>query len=208
MSEIIISLFDSFFAFACNAKDFVRTFGFYSLFFYTAFLEGLAKVVIAFECNAKIFYFSFLSLLLDRLLKIFCLRYISRYPRNVWPGSNFFPWTHWEMFFEMYCWLLFQTRVASTFTHFLSEFFVKALKLHRTAWKISAHRHSNIYLQLCMEDDYQVFLIASLVTTRQLLDENYYLFKLPFDWLMMWWNVNLCLLDYLILDFVVANLKR
>ena len=43
------------------------------------------------------------------------------------------------------------------------------------------------HLQLCMWDDYHIFLIASLVFTRLLLDEIYYrLIELPFDWLMMW----------------------
>ena len=49
-----------------------------------------------------------------------------------------------------------------------------------------AHEYSDIYLQLCMWDDYHIFLIASLVLTRLLLDEIYQLFELPFDWLMMW----------------------
>ena len=44
-----------------------------------------------------------------------------------------------------------------------------------------AHEHSDIYLQLCMWDDYHVFLIATLVFTRLLLDEIYYLIELPFD---------------------------
>ena len=49
-----------------------------------------------------------------------------------------------------------------------------------------AHEHWDIYLQLCMWDDYHVFLIATLVFTRLLLDEIYHLIELPFDWLMMW----------------------
>ena len=49
-----------------------------------------------------------------------------------------------------------------------------------------AHKHSDIYLQLCMWDDYHMFLIALLVFTRLLLNEIYRLIKLPFDWLMMW----------------------
>ena len=49
-----------------------------------------------------------------------------------------------------------------------------------------AHEHSDIYLQLCMWDDYHIFLIASFVFTRLLLDEIYRLIELPFDWLMMW----------------------
>ena len=43
------------------------------------------------------------------------------------------------------------------------------------------HKHSDIYLQLCMWDDYHVFLIATLVFTMLLLDEIYYLIGLPFD---------------------------
>ena len=38
-----------------------------------------------------------------------------------------------------------------------------------------AHEHWDIYLQLCMWDDYHVFLIATLVFTRLLLDEIYHL---------------------------------
>ena len=48
-----------------------------------------------------------------------------------------------------------------------------------------AHEHSDIYLQLCMWDDYRIFLIAPLVFTRLLLDEIYHLIELPFDWLML-----------------------
>ena len=44
-----------------------------------------------------------------------------------------------------------------------------------------AHEHSDTYLQLCMWDDYQVFLIATLVFIRLLLDEIYHLIELPFD---------------------------
>ena len=34
-----------------------------------------------------------------------------------------------------------------------------------------AHEHSGIYLQLCIWDDYHMFLIATLVFTRLLLDD-------------------------------------
>ena len=47
-----------------------------------------------------------------------------------------------------------------------------------------AHEHWGIYLQLCMWDDYHIFLIATLVFTRLLLDRIYHLIELPFDWLM------------------------
>ena len=45
------------------------------------------------------------------------------------------------------------------------------------------HEHWDIYLQLCMWDDYHVFLIATLVFTRLLLDEIYHLIELLFEWL-------------------------
>ena len=48
-----------------------------------------------------------------------------------------------------------------------------------------AHEHSDIYLQLCMWDDYHIFLIAPPVFTRLLLDEIYHLIELLFDWLIM-----------------------
>ena len=63
-----------------------------------------------------------------------------------------------------------------------------------------AHEHWDIYLQLCMWDDYHVFLIATLVFTRLLLDEIYRLIKLPFDWLIDWlidWLMMQCLFVYL-----------
>ena len=56
------------------------------------------------------------------------------------------------------------------------------------------------HFQLCMWDDYHVFLIIPLVTNRLVLDVIYHLLELPFDW---WWNVDFCLLD-LILDFATA----
>ena len=51
-----------------------------------------------------------------------------------------------------------------------------------------AHEHSDIYLQLCMWDGYQVFLIATLVFTRLLLSEIYHFIGFPFDWLIDWWS--------------------
>ena len=45
---------------------------------------------------------------------------------------------------------------------------------------LPAHEHWDIYLQLCMWDDYHAFLIATLVFTRLLLDEIYHLIELPF----------------------------
>ena len=51
---------------------------------------------------------------------------------------------------------------------------------------LPAHEHSDIYLQLCMWDDYHIFLITPLLFTRLLLDVIYHLIELPFDWLMTW----------------------
>ena len=68
-----------------------------------------------------------------------------------------------------------------------------------------AYEHSDIYLQLCMWDDYHLFLIASFVTIRLLLDEFYHLIELLF-WLtddaML---VSVCLLDsrFLLQYFVI-----
>ena len=67
-----------------------------------------------------------------------------------------------------------------------------------------AHEHSDIYLQLCMWDDYHVFLIATLVFTRLLLDEIYHLIELPFEWLIDD-AMFVCLLDELILGFCCSN---
>ena len=68
-----------------------------------------------------------------------------------------------------------------------------------------AHEHSDIYLQLCMWDDYHVFLIATLVFTRLLLDEIYHLSELPFEWLIDD-AMFLCLRDELKLGFCYSDL--
>ena len=68
-----------------------------------------------------------------------------------------------------------------------------------------AHEHRDIYLQLCMWDDYHVFLIATLVFTRLLLDEIYHLIELTFEWLIDD-AIFVCLLDDLILGFCCSDL--
>ena len=65
--------------------------------------------------------------------------------------------------------------------------------------------HWDIYLQLCMWDDYHVFLIATLVFTRLLLDEIYHLIELTFEWLIDD-AIFVCLLDDLILGFCCSDL--
>ena len=66
------------------------------------------------------------------------------------------------------------------------------------------HEHWGIYLQLCIWDDYHVFLIATLVFTRLLFDEIYHLIKLPFEWLIDD-PMFVCLLDELILSFCYSD---
>ena len=56
-----------------------------------------------------------------------------------------------------------------------------------------------------MWDDYHVFLIATLVFTRLLLDEIYHLIELPFEWLIDD-AIFVCLLDELILGFCYSDL--
>ena len=67
-----------------------------------------------------------------------------------------------------------------------------------------AHKHSDIYLQLCTWDDYHIFLIATLVFTRLLLDEI-----LPPSRITIWLIADVilifvCLHFELILRFVTA----
>ena len=66
-----------------------------------------------------------------------------------------------------------------------------------------AHEHWDGCLQLCMWDNYDVFLIATLVFTRLLLDEIYHRIELPFE-LLIDDAVFVCLLDELILGFVTV----
>ena len=69
----------------------------------------------------------------------------------------------------------------------------------------TAHEHWDIYLQLCMWDDYHVFLIATLVFTRLLHNEIYHLIELPFE-LLIDDPIFVCLLDELILGFCYSDL--
>ena len=68
-----------------------------------------------------------------------------------------------------------------------------------------AHKHWDNYLQLCMCDDYHVFLISTLGFNRLLLDGIYHLIELPFDWLIDD-AVFVCLLDELILGHYYSDL--
>ena len=53
----------------------------------------------------------------------------------------------------------------------------------------------DIYLELCMWDDYHIFLIASLVFTRLLLNDIYHLIELPF-WLIDDVTLSVCLFTW------------
>ena len=68
-----------------------------------------------------------------------------------------------------------------------------------------AYEHWDIYLQLCMWHDYHVFLIATLVLTRLLVDEFFHLIELPFEWLIDD-AMYVCLFDELILGFWYIDL--
>ena len=68
-----------------------------------------------------------------------------------------------------------------------------------------AHEHSDIYLQLCMWDDYHIFLSATLVFTRLLLVEIFPPYRITI-WLIDVKFVLVSLLDDLILGFCYSNL--
>ena len=65
---------------------------------------------------------------------------------------------------------------------------------------LSAQDYWDIYLQLFKWDNYHVFLIATLVFTRLLLDEICHLIELTFEWLIDD-AMFVCLLDELMLGF-------
>ena len=67
------------------------------------------------------------------------------------------------------------------------------------------HPLTNIETFICMWDHYHVFLIATLVFTRLLLDEFFHLIELPFEWLIDD-AMFVCLLDELILGFCYSDL--
>ena len=50
---------------------------------------------------------------------------------------------------------------------------------------LPAREYSKIYLQLCIVNDYHVYLIASDVIIRLLLDKIFYLWGYPMDWLLI-----------------------
>ena len=69
-----------------------------------------------------------------------------------------------------------------------------------------AHEHSDIYLQLCMWDDYHIFLIATFVLTRLLLVEVFPPYRVTI-WLIGDVKfVLVYLLDDLILGLCYSNL--
>ena len=64
-----------------------------------------------------------------------------------------------------------------------------------------AQEHSNIYLQLCMWNDYYIFLIAPLVYTRLLLDEFYHLIELELSFESLCLFISLLLSNKVIVFF-------
>ena len=70
---------------------------------------------------------------------------------------------------------------------------------------VPAQEHWDIYLQLCMWDDYHVFLIPTLVFTILLSDDIYHLIELLFEWLIDD-AMFVCLLHELILGFCYSDL--
>ena len=70
---------------------------------------------------------------------------------------------------------------------FYQGFLSRTLTTHRTAGKGRGPFYCTLPLphahQHCTWDDYHIFLIATLVFTRLLLDEFYHLIELLFDWL-------------------------
>ena len=79
---------------------------------------------------------------------------------------------------------------------FYQSFISRSLKIHRNLGEgrgsslflcnTSTHWWAIIYyLQLCIWNDYHVFLMASHVITRMRLDEIYHLWEVVFDWLLI-----------------------
>ena len=100
------------------------------------------------------------------------------------------------------------------YVFFYQGFLSQTLTNHRTAGKRRGpsfiplnhfHPLTNIETIICNFDDYHVFLIATLVFTRLLLNEIYYLIELPFDWLIDD-AMFVCLLDELILGVCYSDL--
>ena len=115
--------------------------------------------------------------------------------------------------------IFFQANTNLKCFYFYQGFLSQTLPIHRTAGGgreaifystlplPPAHEHSDFYLQLCMWDDYHIFLIATLEFTTMLLDEIYHLIELPFNWLIDDAKF-VCLLDDLILGFCYSNLTQ
>ena len=104
---------------------------------------------------------------------------------------------------------------ASRWVFFFFFFFVRVL--FNGHWRLqdsrggegtifySAHEHWQIYLQLCMWDDYYIFLIELLVFTRLLLNEIYHLIELSFDYVTL--SFFVCIRDDLILAFLLQQFE-
>ena len=71
---------------------------------------------------------------------------------------------------------------------------------------LPAHEHSDIYLQVCMWDEYQVFLIATLLFTRLILDGTFLSYHF-IDWLMMELLI-LCLMIWFEIFLTAVSQRR
>ena len=114
----------------------------------------------------------------------------------------------WQYFSNKKVFLVYFTYVALTSTtlsnkklHIFFFFFFQGFLLQTLTTDRTGEEHSDIYLLLCLWDEYHIFLITPLVFNRLLLNEIYHLIELLLDWLM-WCLIFVCLLVDLILSFV------
>ena len=114
----------------------------------------------------------------------------------------------WQYFSNKKVFLVYFTYVALTSTtfsnkklHIIFFFFYQGFLSQTLTTDRTGEEHSDIYLLLCLWDDYHIFLITPLVFNRLLLNEIYHLIELLLDWLM-WCLIFVCLLVDLILSFV------
>ena len=81
-------------------------------------------------------------------------------------------WVPWVPYFFIFIFFFFLSGVSFTDTDDSQDSWGrKGTIFYFTLPLPPAHEHSGIYLQLCMWDDYHIFLIATLAFTRLILDE-------------------------------------
>ena len=64
---------------------------------------------------------------------------------------------------------------------FYQGFLSQTMTIHRAAGERRSPLLFFRHLQLCIQDDHDIFLIAPLLISRLLLDEIHYLIELPLD---------------------------